>query len=501
MRPELSGEETRRAAISHIAIVGDGLAAHMTAATLAAQLPEEIRLTLVRTGQQSAADILYGTVAGPAAYSFNLEAGLSEPRLVLDSDCAFSWGSSYTGWGTGARAWVQGYQLPFPVIDGVTFQHYLTQQGIDRLDPFLFSSVAAQSGKFAHPPQQGTREAQQPSGRAEYGYQFDPRSYADLFARIAGAAGRVEHADALLDGTDASNGSIRGLTLEGGRQLTADIYVDCTGPDARLIAGLQPSYHGERVLAAAVARKSARSLGAAVRDVRSQQYGWRATTPVRDGSVHLAVFDLASEDAALADLGAEAEDRAQAQAGRREEAWTGNCVAIGQACGVIEPLTPAPMMLLQGDIQRFVSLIPVGPSMDVERREFNRRFRDDFDHAQLFNRAFFETTGLPETPYWQSARSAPIPEKLARKITMFESRGVLVQYDLEPFHAEDWMVMHYGMGRVPRRNDISADRAPPERVAAYLEGLMRQIDMAAAGLPPHADYMTQLAGYLRQNRY
>ena len=137
----------------------------------------------------------------------------------------------------------------------------------------------------------------------------------------------------------------------------------------------------------------------------------------------------------------------------------------------------------------------------VEGREFNRRFNDDHEHAELFTRALFETDGLPDTPYWQAARAEPISEKLARKIELFEDRGLLVAYDLEPFHPEDWTILHYGMGRRAARYDRSADRAPAAQVRNFLSNLKREVDKAVEGLPSHAAYMTQLKQYLMQTRH
>ena len=69
----------------------------------------------------------------------------------------------------------------------------------------------------------------------------------------------------------------------------------------------------------------------------------------------------------------------------------GNCVAIGHAAEVQEPVTHAPMLLLQREIERLLTLVPCSGDMSVERREFNRQSADDFTHAEIFNRALFET--------------------------------------------------------------------------------------------------------------
>ena len=122
------------APIEHIVICGSGLAAHMTACALSRQLPPSIRITLASIGDTSGTDLFYGSVSAPTAYAFNLASGLSEPKLLLESDTAFSWGTQYVQWAKGSRSWIQCFHLAMPIIDGVMFHHYLAQQGVAQLE-------------------------------------------------------------------------------------------------------------------------------------------------------------------------------------------------------------------------------------------------------------------------------------------------------------------------------------------------------------------------------
>ena len=485
-------------ALDHIVLVGSGLAAEMTACSLAAQLPPSIRLTVVPAAAGSDSDILYGTVTSPTAYAFNLEAGLAEPRLVLDSDCAFSWGTKYLKWTGGKRSWVQGFQLPLPVVDGVMFHHYLALLGQERLDRYLLTAAAGEKGTFAHPPQDGGKDAQSPHGRAEYGYQMDPASYADLFRAASAGKDRLARLESPMERVDAEDGRIARLHLADGGVVEGDLYLDCSGPDALLLSALGVATGSSREIVASLSRRAASKPGPPLRSVTPTAPGWTSVTPLRGADVLLSVSHPSAADSAQ-----QLEDARTARAGigRRDAAWSGNCIGIGHAAGVAEPLTPAPVMLLERDVRRLLSLLPVSPGMSVERREYNRQYIDDFDHAALFTRALFETDGLPDTSYWQEAKAQPLDERLERKIALFADRGVFVGYDLEPFHEEDWMILHYGMGRAPRRYDVSADRARRDRVQGFLDSLQRDVDRLAAAMPPHGPYMEKLGEYLKKNGY
>ncbi|KQM86289.1 hypothetical protein ASE67_10650 [Sphingomonas sp. Leaf23] len=469
-----------RVPIGQVLVCGNGLAARMTLAALARQLPPSTAIAWVRAGEQEASDLFYGTVTGPSAYAFNLSAGVDERQVILDSATAFSWGTRYASWGAG-RSWMQSLALPFPVMDGVQFHQYLGLAGAGGIDPFVAGLQAARRGVFVHPPRAAANGTPHPLSRAEYGYQFDPADYARLFA----VAGRVEQVAGTLASVAVADGRITGVTLDDGRVVTADLYVDVSGSEARLLSAVADDTRDGRGIAIA-ARDLPADDQAPLRTIRATAQGWESDTPLK-GRTRRTVVGAAGVI-----------DGPQATLGRRSRAWVGNGVAIGQAAGVVEPLTPAPMLLLERDIERLLTLFPVSVDHRVEAAEYNRRFAEDHDHAALFQQAFFAADDLPDGPYWQAAQADAVPEKLARKLTMFERRGVLVAYDLEPFHPEDWLILHLGMGRRPAGHDPLAARADRAQVARFLSNMASEIEQGVATLPPARIYRTQFEDYLRK---
>jgi len=224
------------------------------------------------------------------------------------------------------------------------------------------------------------------------------------------------------------------------------------------------------------------------------------------------VYDPASEAAALAALGGSPAASTDIEIKRQDAPWQGNCAAIGQSAAVIEPLTPAPLMMLQADISRLLELIPVSQEMAIERREYNRRFQDDHSHAALFEAAFFAQdddageSAQPQhaSPYWRAAKiyhaRADAGGKLSAKLTQFKSRGALVSFDCEPFSAEDWVMLHFGLGHVPARYDPLADRMPNAQIEATLGRMKTAVSQMAEKMPPHHVYMTGLLRYLREQK-
>lgn len=479
--------------VERIAVCGRGLAAQLTAAALA-HLPPSIQIAWIDAQPSCDSDVFYGTLTAPNAYTFNLEAGVSEPDLLLNTNTAFSWGTKFMHWGSEQKSWIQCFHLPFPVVGGVLFHHYLERFGIKALEPYLISAAAAERGVFAHPLQNGPPLLT----RAEYAYQFDPFSYGSAFAASAQAQ-RVQRIEGTLEGVERDERGIKALRLSDGRTHTADLYVDCTGAQALVRSQLGERFSGDRRLCAVSSQRATDRMGPAYRTLTGTDFGWQSETPLQRGTTRLTIFAPESRDDALQAHGDAPQRSAEATVGSRAP-WAGNCVAIGHAAGLIEPLTHAPMLLLHRDIERLLALIPFSTQMEFEASEYNRQSANDYEHAALFNRALFEMASTPNTPYWQAARAEPVPEKLKQKLTLFANRGLLVMFDLEPFNTEDWTILHYGMGRRPARHDRMADRASESELRNSLANMQRGIENLVKQMPTHHDYMAGLIGYLSQNK-
>jgi tryptophan halogenase len=489
-QPDLTG------AIGRIVICGGGLAAHMAAASLARQLPRSIQIVWVKCRDPRDADLFYGGVSGPTAYTFNLSAGVPEPRLILGTDTAFSWGTCFDDWGASRRSWVQCFHLPFPIVGGVQYHQHMLRLGVAELEPWLLPAVAARRGVFAHPPENGSS----PLSRAEYGYQFDPYSYREAFAATASSSGvRVIATD--VSDVECREGNVAALRLADGQTVTGDLFIDCTGPDARLLTQLGIRGPEGRRLKAVLSQSPGDKVGPPCRIVTARDFGWQSETSLQRGQARLTVYAPETEARALAAHDATPFHHGEVTLGRRDFAWAGNCVALGHAAGVLEPLTHAPMLLLQREIERLSTLVPVSRDMSVERREFNRQGAADHLQAENFHRALFETQPPFESAYWLAARAVPLHETLAIKLTQFASRGLLVAFDLEPFNAEDWTIQHFGMGRRAARYDRFADQQPMAETRAALDNMARDIEKLVATMPSHNEYMANLMRYLKQQQW
>lgn len=471
-----------------LAIYGDGFAAQTTAAACAAQLGQAARIVLIEPGRDPVDDLFYGDVSAPTAYDFFRTIGLDEQTLVSHSRTTFSYGTRFEDWPGVSKAWVQSYHLPLPVLSGVTLQHLLTARN-EALDPYLVSSQAAQRGVFAHPPS----DPGSPLSRAEYGYHFAVSDLTRLL-RAFNANQPIKHMRGEIDQVAIQEGDISSLTLKDGSVVEADLYIDCSGAGGRLVRDVGAQFTSGRSLSAMQTFDPVDQIDGACRVIASDRQGWRSQTPLQGGIKSLKIR-------AASDPERDQSDEIVATLGHLDVAWRGNCVAIGHAAWMLEPLTPAPMMLLQRDVERLLELVPVSSDSAVEAREFNRRFIDDVAHVTAFHRAMFETSEMPSSRYWQEAIAEPVSQKLERKLTQFKNRGVFVRYDLEPFNEEDWAILYSGMGIRPQRYDRRADALDKAETERQLSGLKSAIAQLVGKMPPQHIYMVNLKRYLEKQKH
>ncbi|MEP3653796.1 MAG: tryptophan 7-halogenase [Litorimonas sp.] len=483
--------------IKKIAVFGNGLAGLLCVAKLVNILPSSIELTYIEASQGNKTDIFFGTVTSPETYEFLLGLGITEPDVLPHSRTSFSLGTRYKNWGSHNREWMQSFYRPLPAYNGVSFHHYLTRlrtsaANLSKIETYIMSAQAAESGVFAHPPE-GKKI---PLADVEYGYHFLPEEWCSIISR------KIENTSVNLIKADVLNvsrqgDSIQSVSLSNEQSLEADFFIDALGPQSKLAdphAEIQSSGRNLKAVSSVTGKEK---LEGVCRVLTGTDFGWLSETPIQNGTHHLTVYDPDSETEALAHHRNAKTDPIEVTLGKLTQPWLGNCLTLGHGAAIVEPLTPAPILLLQKDIERLAELIPVTDRMTVESREYNRRFHDDYAHAEMFSRAFFDSNVGETGPYWDAATNSAVHEKLEAKIRQFKSRGVLVQFDYEPFSEQDWTVLHLGMGRDPVRYDPLADHIPKDQLKNKLEQMNKAIKIMAEKMPPHHVYMTGLLKYLK----
>jgi tryptophan halogenase len=297
------------------------------------------------------------------------------------------------------------------------------------------------------------------------------------------------------------DGFIAALALDDGGELSADLFVDCTGPRALLRGQLDSAFEDwggwlpcDRLLFADAPASAAPSpLDRCV----AHGAGWRWVAESRARTSHgfaYASADL-SDDKAARTLrgfaGAEPGASIAIRQGRRAEPWLRNCVAIGDAATMVEPLEWTNLHLAHSAIDRLVAMMPDRDCAAVELWDYNRQCAAETDRVRDFL-ALHYAASRRDDPFWRRARDAAPPPSLAHTLALFVERGRLPFYEEETFTRDSWLAVLLGQGLIPGRTDPLIDAVPPAQSENAMTAMRDALARLVPTLPTHADFLINL---------
>ncbi|OYX69403.1 MAG: hypothetical protein B7Y81_14215 [Caulobacter sp. 32-67-35] len=480
--------------LGRVAIIGGGVEAWMTAAGLARATGGQARIRVVETGP--AATGALSTL--PSLRAFHALLGLDETALMAATGATYKLGSRFSGW-TPGLSFCDAFGEIGANLEGVGFHHYWTrlrQAGdVTPLDDYSLAAVIARLGRFS-PPDPDPRS---PLSTLAYGLHLDAALYVGVLRGLALKGGVAASAGEVAQVIrDSETGNITAVALTDGERVEAELFIDCTGPAARLI-GDEPFEDWSALLPA---DRAVRITAEAPRDapplteIEAVADGWRWRIPLRDrldsGLTYRAglTTDEAAVKAARAGLPGQGLGEPQflsLRNGRRTRAMVGNCVAIGGAAGMVEAMDCADVHLIQSGVSRLIALFPRPGGAAVAAQEYNRLGAETIERVRDRAILHYRCAGRRDGPIWDLGREAPVPEKLAYRIAQFESRGRVVMYDEETFLEPSWIAAFIGHGVLPGRYDPLVDRMPVERIRATAERMRAIFRQTAERLPTHAE--------------
>lgn len=246
----------------------------------------------------------------------------------------------------------------------------------------------------------------------------------------------VEIVDAVVSGVErnAQSGDIRTLVMEDGQRLDGDFFIDATGFRKRLIVGELKapwiSYAHElpvnRALPFWVDIKPGEEIANYTRAwAQSSGWMWQIPTQFRYGCGYVYSDEFIGPEEAKREVEAvlghpiEVRGDIRFSIGRLEQAWIGNCLAVGLSSSFLEPLestsihgTIVQMMLFAGAYMK-----EPGKVTQAERDDYNRRIGRQVDDFRTFVNTHY-LTERDDTPFWREVRAHRIHpetrERLAR---------------------------------------------------------------------------------------
>ncbi|HYD28126.1 tryptophan halogenase family protein [Brevundimonas sp.] len=489
--------------IRTILIVGGGTAGWMAAAALQRTLGPHAKVTLVESEEIGIVGVGEATV--PPIRDFNVMIGLDEAEFMRETRATLKTAIVFQDWGHIGNRYTHPFGSFGPGLTLADFQQtFFALQSKGRVGPLGDYSIcwrAADAGKV------GTRDPDPRSPRHGLftAYHFDATLYARYLRRVCEGRGVERVEGKVVEVVQRpEDGFVDSITLEDGRSLTADLFIDCTGFRGLLIEGaLKAGYEDwshwlpvDRAVAvpcAKVAPAAAYTLSTA----RDAGWQWRITLQHRTGNGYVYCSDHVSDDAAretlLANLDGEplAEPRLlRFVTGRRKTYWDRNVVSLGLSSGFIEPLESTSIHLVQAGLVRLLQHFPDRSFSPVNIAAYNRRLGREVELIRDFVILHYHASQRDDTPFWRQVAAMPIPDSLAERVEAFRDRALLYQVGADEYFSQaSWLAVMYGQGIEPRMFNPLYAWQDQERAAAGLRNVSEVFARTVEALPDHEAFL------------
>jgi tryptophan halogenase len=496
-------------AVRRIVIVGDGVAAWMAAAALTEVLnPAECSISVLgagRSGSGAPPPDLADAIL-PLPDNDRLAQEPEEDWIVTGSGGAFTYGIALSGWSAPGATWFHHFGPTGANLGPAGFHHLamrLRREGTPlRLADYSLAALAAQAGRFARPGPDPRSVLQ----TCRYGLHLDGERLAEVLARSAVAAQVRRLAGHYSRAERAEDGFIAAVVSDNGERHEGDLFLDCTG-DAAELAGDGPDTDWDdwsawlscdRRLSASV---TSRLPPPPYSHAAAHEAGWVRQLPLQ-GRMALSSFycaDFSDGEQALANLRSAAGGAGLADVrdcairfGRRRLAWHRNCIALGRAAAIIDPVGSNDLHLLRCAVNRLVQLLPGDRKATAEAAEYNRRTAQQLDNARDFAILHYKLNGRHGEAFWDACRAISVPSSLTYRMNLYESLGRVAMYDDEPLEDVSWISLFDEHGVRPRHYSPIADGFSAGDLQRHVARVREIMIDELRRMPLHADYLAGL---------
>ena len=488
-----------------IVIVGGGTAGWMCAAALARFAPASHSVSLVES--EAIGTVGVGEATIPAIRLFNEALEIDEGEFLRATQGSFKLGIEFAGWLREGHSYMHAFGTVGQQLGLLPFRHYWARgQALGVAKPLAHYSaneLAARTGRMGQPGKLATGMTID----VPYAYHFDAGLYAAFLRKYAEARRVTRHEGMVKAVRRADNGDIAAVSLDDGREIAGDFFIDCSGFRGLLIEQeLQTGYEDWRQWlpcdrAMAVPCEASGNFTPYTRSTaRAAGWQWRIPLQHRIGNGYVYCSEFLSDDEAAATLLGNLDGPALAEprplafvTGRRKQFWNRNVLAVGLASGFMEPLESTSIHLIQSAITRFLTVLPTGPVAPAIVDGFNRRSVTEYERIRDFLILHYWANQRSEL-FWQHCREVELPESLAERVAEFKA-ACLIQPGLDELFPEvAWLQVLAGQGIVADHWNPIADRYPEADIAGFLGACEKAALDTAGPMPQHIDYLAAVCG-------
>ena len=490
---------------TRIAIVGGGTAGWMSAALLSNFVASgDYSIELVESDEIGTVGVGEATI--PQINLYNEALGIDEADFLAATMGTYKLGIEFVDWTRRGHRYMHAFGDVGRDVGIVPFHHYwhrARELGLaEDLGAYSLNETAARSGKMQRGPLKTTTIVPP----MPYAFHFDASLYAAYLRRLAEERGVKRTEGRIISvNRDGESGDVTSVALGDGREVQADLFLDCSGFAALLIGReLDSAFEDwskwlpcDRALA--VPCSSVPDVTPYTRSTaREAGWQWRIPLQHRTGNGYVYCSDFLSDEDARGRLidGLDGEALADPRklsfkAGMRRKAWSHNVVAIGLSSGFLEPLESTSIHLIQSALSRLLKMLPRGKGNPAVAAEFNRQSADEYEGIRDFIILHYKATERDDTEFWKHCAAMDIPDRLAERIELFREAGHLFRNGEELFTVVGWLQVLIGQGVIPRCHHPLADNVERADLESYMQTFQSLMQREAAQMPDHAAFIAQ----------
>lgn len=481
-----------------VVIAGGGTAGWLVAAAISKLIGHRLDICLVESDAIGRVGVGEATI--PPLRTFHRLLGINEQDFMRETQATFKLGIEFKHWAEKSESYLHSFGQVGKGCWACDFQHFWVagkQAGIsDAFGDYCPEYVAAESGRMLA----GHQEA------LNYAYHLDAGLYAKFLQKIA-FENSVSRVEGIIKHVKISGerGDIESLHLDSGETITGDLFIDCTGFDARLIQGAlntgYESYASYLPCDSAVAIPTERhgSVPAYTQAI-AHDFGWQWRIPLQHRAGNGLVYSsrYVSDDEAVLSLQNSLEGEPISQprmfryhTGRRQKTWHKNCVAIGLAAGFLEPVESTSIHLIMSSILRLIKFFPFDGVKGSSVSEFNRQSQVEVEQIRNFLILHYKATQRDDSAFWRYCKNMDIPAELENRIEMFRDTGIVSLPDSELFLIDSWTQVLLGQNVMPQSFHPIVHQMKTADLANFLRGIKASVNDRVSRLPENDAFIQQ----------
>jgi tryptophan 6-halogenase len=515
--------------IRSVIVLGGGTAAWMTAAYLKKAFPA-LEATVLDACNVPELDVDEASTANLQRSFFDF-LGLAEQEWMRECNAAFKVAVKFVNWRKPRSETPDDYYYHLcgriPNCDNLPLSHYWVLNRLNgdrqRMEYACYTEPKLLDVKLAPRYRDGSRAM-------SYAWHFDARLLTDYLRRKATSWGVQQIEDGLASVELAPDGSIRRLHTRHGRALTADLFVDCSGPRGRLInealgepfIDMSDHLPCDSAIASVVRNDDATDGVDPYTSAIGLDAGWAWKIPMlgRFGAGYVYSSKFTSDAQAARDFcdlwqldpDRQPMTRLALRVGRNRRSWVKNCVSIGSASCFVEPLEASGMHFICAAISRLARHFPDRALDPVLRARFNAEMAASFDDTRDFLQLHYLTSPREDTAFWRAnKRGLKLSDEMRNKLELYrsglainmpaldedEDPGASARADAPSFWTNSsYYCVLAGMDWVPEQ-PLPCLRYRPEsqkKAGLMFEQIRQRSDQLYAQLPTHYEFLHQLHG-------